>query len=44
MLAAIEKARGADWASQGGTIVILRGDITASFDKDRFAGYMSHIL
>ena len=43
MLAAIEKARGADWASQGGTIVILRGDITASFDKDRFAGYMSQI-
>lgn len=40
MVAAIAKARGADWASKGGTIVLLRGDITASFDKDRFTGYM----
>ncbi len=36
----IEKARGADWADKGGTIMLLRGDITASFDKDRHAGYM----
>lgn len=41
MVEAIKKARGADWASKGGTIVILRGDITASFDKDLFTGYMS---
>ncbi len=40
MLAGIEKARGADWAKQGGSIMLLRGDITASFDRDRFAGYM----
>ena len=37
----LEESRGSDWASKGGTIMILRGDITASFDKDRFAGYMS---
>lgn len=36
----IEAARGADWAEKGGTIVLLRGDITASFDKDRYTGYM----
>lgn len=41
MVDIIEKARGADWASKGGTIMLLRGDVTASFDKDRFAGYMS---
>jgi ABC-type sugar transport system substrate-binding protein len=35
----IEAARGADWADKGGTIMLLRGDITASFDKDRFTGY-----
>ena len=40
LLAGIEAARGADWASQGGSILLLRGDITASFDRDRFAGYM----
>lgn len=40
MLDAIGKARGADWATQGGSILLLRGDITASFDKDRFTGYM----
>lgn len=40
MLKAIEKARGADWATKGGTIMVLRGDITASFDRDRFTGYM----
>jgi ABC-type sugar transport system substrate-binding protein len=41
MVDIIKKARGADWASKGGTIMLLRGDVTASFDKDRFAGYMS---
>jgi ABC-type sugar transport system substrate-binding protein len=40
MIAGIEASRGADWASQGGSIMLLRGDITASFDRDRFAGYM----
>lgn len=40
IIAALEESRGADWAEQGGTIMLLRGDITASFDKDRFAGYM----
>jgi ABC-type sugar transport system substrate-binding protein len=40
MLAGIEAGRGADWASKGGSIMLLRGDITASFDKDRFTGYM----
>lgn len=36
----IEAARGAGWAEKGGTIMLLRGDITASFDKDRYTGYM----
>lgn len=40
MLTAIEASRGADWAAQGGSIILLRGDITASFDRDRFTGYM----
>jgi ribose transport system substrate-binding protein len=41
MVDIIKKARGDAWASKGGTIMLLRGDVTASFDKDRFAGYMS---
>jgi ABC-type sugar transport system substrate-binding protein len=41
MVDILKKARGDDWASKGGTIMLLRGDVTASFDKDRFAGYMS---
>lgn len=43
MLAAIEESRGPDWAAQGGSIILLRGDITASFDRDRFAGYMEEL-
>jgi ABC-type sugar transport system substrate-binding protein len=39
MLEQIEEARGADWADKGGVILLLRGDVTASFDKDRFTGY-----
>ncbi|MFV0253824.1 MAG: sugar ABC transporter substrate-binding protein [Beutenbergiaceae bacterium] len=41
MVAGIEEARGASWAADGGTILLLRGDITASFDMDRYEGYMS---
>ncbi|MFV0425801.1 MAG: sugar ABC transporter substrate-binding protein [Beutenbergiaceae bacterium] len=41
MVAAIEEARGPNWAADGGTILLLRGDITASFDVDRYDGYMS---
>jgi ABC-type sugar transport system substrate-binding protein len=37
----LKTARGDDWASKGGSIIILRGDVTNSFDRDRFAGYMS---
>jgi ABC-type sugar transport system substrate-binding protein len=37
----LKTSRGDDWASKGGAIVILRGDVTNSFDRDRFAGYMS---
>jgi ABC-type sugar transport system substrate-binding protein len=37
----IETSRGADWASKGGVIMILRGDVTNSFDRDRNTGYMS---
>lgn len=41
MVDAIAEARGDDWATKGGAIVLLRGDVTASFDKDRYTGYMS---
>jgi ABC-type sugar transport system substrate-binding protein len=37
----LEASRGPDWASKGGAIVILRGDVTNSFDRDRYTGYMS---
>jgi ABC-type sugar transport system substrate-binding protein len=37
----LKTSRGDDWASKGGAIIILRGDVTNSFDRDRFAGYMS---
>ncbi len=39
MLRIIEEARGADWGKDGGVILLLRGDTTASFDRDRFSGY-----
>ena len=34
-------SRGEDWAAKGGSIVLLRGDVTNSFDRGRFDGYMS---
>lgn len=37
----LETSRGPDWAQEGGSIVLLRGDVTNSFDRDRFNGYMS---
>lgn len=40
MIKEIAAARGDDWASKGGVIMLLRGDVTASFDRDRFTGYM----
>jgi ABC-type sugar transport system substrate-binding protein len=37
----LKTSRGPDWAGKGGAIIILRGDVTNSFDRDRFTGYMS---
>lgn len=39
MVRIIEESRGEDWGKDGGVILLLRGDTTASFDRDRFTGY-----
>lgn len=37
----LEQSRGADWGKDGGVILMLRGDVTNSFDAERAAGYYS---
>lgn len=39
ILNGLEASRGADWGKDGGVILLLRGDITFSFDKERNDGY-----
>ena len=41
IVAHLEETRGEDWGADGGVIMLLRGDVTASFDSERFEGYMS---
>ena len=41
IVAGLEESRGADWGKDGGVILLLRGDVTFSFDQERNEGYRS---